>query len=457
MQRSALLRAELEDTTAGMTPAARAVFEDIQGRDEDADPNLPEDFHALTPIERTSVIGAAKLLNDLAEAETAEEADDQKQPDGVSRLERQLWIGSVLISLAFLIAMVGRLEDVYTAPTTPEPADTLVTTPDEVTRFLDAHVPTPHRGAEPPVFIPTGLYIESIQFSGPYTVEVSGNIWQRYANQVPQDVTKGVFFPEAKERTTLTEEYRVRQGNDEVIGWSFHTTLREQFDYSKYPLSRQQIWLRMWHPDYKRNVYLTPDLGAYTSLDPAALPGVDRDLVLENWDIQQSFFSYRTHRYNTHFGIPNYEADQLHPELYYSIAVKRYLWSPLISRTIVPIVILIDLFLVVLMLGKRGGKRREIFGIRPTEVIFTGAAFVFAVLISQISLRDAVKTSGLVYIETLYVLTYLIILGVAINSVLLVGRPNFILFRHHDNMWVRVLYWPVTFLTLLVITLLTFH
>ena len=66
MQRSALLRAELEDAVAGMTPAARAVFEDIQGRDEDADPSLPEDFHALTPIERTSVLGAAKLLNDLA-------------------------------------------------------------------------------------------------------------------------------------------------------------------------------------------------------------------------------------------------------------------------------------------------------------------------------------------------------------------------------------------------------
>ena len=138
MQRSALLRAELEDAVAGMTPAARAVFEDIQGRDEDADPNLPEDFHALTPIERTSVIGAAKLLKDLAEAEPAEEADDQKHSEGVSRLERQLWIGSVLISLAFLIAVGGILVRVYTAPTTPDPADTVVTTPDEVTRFLDA-------------------------------------------------------------------------------------------------------------------------------------------------------------------------------------------------------------------------------------------------------------------------------------------------------------------------------
>ena len=60
MQRSALLRAELEDAVAGMTPAARAVFEDIKRRDENTDPDFPEDFHALTPIERISVIKAAE-------------------------------------------------------------------------------------------------------------------------------------------------------------------------------------------------------------------------------------------------------------------------------------------------------------------------------------------------------------------------------------------------------------
>ena len=174
----------------------------------------------------------------------------------------------------------------------------------------------------------------------------------------------------------------MRQGNDELIGWSFHTALREQFDYRKYPLGRHQIWLRMWHPDYERNVYLTPDLGAYTSLVPAALPGVDTDLVLENWDMQQSFFQLSHPPLQYALGIPGYQAEQLHPELYYSIAVKRYLLSPLISRTIVPIVFLINLFLVVLMIG-RGSKRRENFGVRPAEVIFTGAAFFFVVLIGR--------------------------------------------------------------------------
>ena len=99
MKRSKLIRAELEDTVAGLTPTARAVFEDIQRTDEeDAEqPELPEGFGALTPPERTSVIEAAKLLEKLAEAEAAEDADEQIVSEGVLRLRRRLWIVSALI------------------------------------------------------------------------------------------------------------------------------------------------------------------------------------------------------------------------------------------------------------------------------------------------------------------------------------------------------------------------
>lgn len=456
MRRSALIREELDDAVAGMSPATRAVFEDIKRRNGDAEPKFPEDFNALTPIERTSVTRAAELLKGLAEAEAAEDAEDQEHSKGFSRRRRQLWIGSILISLACLIAVGGILVSVDTAPTRPDAADTVVTTPDEVTRYLAAHVPAPVRGAEPPVFIPTGLYIEAVQFSGPYTLAVSGQIWQRYTNDLPKDLTKGVFLPEAQEQPTLKEVYRKQLGNEELTGWTFHATLREQFNYSRYPLGRHQIKVRMWHPDYKRNVYLTPDLAAYASIDPAAVPGVDPDLVLENWDIQQAFFSYRTHGYNTDFGSSGYATNQLHPELFYNIAVKRHLVTPFISRAVVPIVILIQLFVVVTVLG-RNNERLEKYGIRPGAVVFTGAAFFFAAVLGHDTLRDEVKASGFMYIESLYIITYFVILGVAFNSVLLVGRPNLRLFRDYDNMWVSVLYWPVIWLTLLVVTLVTFY
>ena len=50
----------------------------------------------------------------------------------------------------------------------------------------------------------------------------------------------------------ISEEYRRRQGSEEVIGWYFDVTVRQAFDYSKYPLDTQDVWLRLWHKDFDR-------------------------------------------------------------------------------------------------------------------------------------------------------------------------------------------------------------
>ena len=123
----------------------------------------------------------------------------------------------------------------YTAAPAPAPADTVVTTQDEVTRYLAALMPAPEPGSEPPVYIPTGLYIESLQFKGPYGVQVSGYVWQRYANDLPKDLVPkgddvGFVMPEAQ-YARFFKVYQAQQGNEELIGWSFFATLREQFDY----------------------------------------------------------------------------------------------------------------------------------------------------------------------------------------------------------------------------------
>jgi hypothetical protein len=379
--------------------------------------------------------------------------DDQKPPEKFSPLPRRLWLASALVSAACLILSSAIWYRAYTAPPAPHPDDTVVTTPDQVARYLAAHVPASKKGGERPLFIPTGVYIQSIEFKGPYNVFVSGYVWQRYADDLPKDLDRGIVMPEA-DAVTINQVYQMRQGNETLIGWSFRATLRQQFDYSRYPLDRQQIWLQLWHVDFERNVYLTPDLRAYTVLAPAALPGLHPDLVLENWGIEQSFFSYRANRYNTDFGIAGYAADQSQPELYFSIGIKRYVLSAVISRMVAPLVILLTLFVVVMVISA-DGRRLQQFGVPPGAVMFTCAAFFFAVVVAHNSLRDEVKAYGLVYLETLHVLTYFVILAVAVNSVLLVARPNHALFRD-DNIWVEVAYWPVVLLTVTVATLWAF-
>jgi hypothetical protein len=99
--------------------------------------------------------------------------EDQEHSEGIARISRWAWSVSALISLGCLIAVGTMWVRAYTASPAPAPADTVVTSQDEVTRYLAALNPAPERGSEPPVFIPTGLYIESIQFKGPYDVQVS--------------------------------------------------------------------------------------------------------------------------------------------------------------------------------------------------------------------------------------------------------------------------------------------
>ena len=386
--------------------------------------------------------------------------DDQEHSEGIARISRWAWSVSALISLGCLIAVGTMWVRAYTAAPTPAPTDTVVTSQHEVTRYLAALMPDPEPGSEPPVYIPTGLYIESIQFKGPYGVQVSGYVWQRYANDLPNDLVPkdedvGFVMPEAQ-YARYFKAYQAQQGNEELIGWSFFATLREQFDYKEYPLDRQQIWIELWHSDFEREVYLAPDLEGYDSLNPAALPALDKDLVLEDWDFQESYFSYRAPRYNSSFGVQGYEPDQRSPELRYNISIKRHLLSALISRMIVPLVILIQLFVIVVVIGTKE-KRLEQFGVRPGAVIFTCAAFFFATLVAHNSLRGDLRAYGLVYLEGLYILTYFVILAVAINSVLLVAKPNLKLFRDYDNLWAEVLYWPTILSAMVVITFLTFR
>jgi hypothetical protein len=381
--------------------------------------------------------------------------DDQEQFKGSARIGRWAWSVSALFSLGCLIALGTMWVRAFTAPLAPAPAETVVTTQDEVTRYLDALTLAPERGSQPPIFIPTGLYIESLQFKGPYGVQVSGYVWQRYANDLPKDLDEGFVMPEAQ-YARFFKVYQTQQGNEELIGWSFFATLREQFDYREYPLDRQQVWIELWHKDFDQKVYLAPDLEGYAALDPAALPALDRDVVLEDWDIEESYFSYRAVTYNSDFGIQGYEEDQKAPELRYVISIKRHLLSALISRMIVPLVILLQLFVLVVVIGTKQ-QRLEQFGVRPGGVIFTCAAFFFATLVAHNSLRGDLKAYGLVYLESLYILTYFVILAVAINSVLLVAQPNLKLFREYDNLWAEVLYWPTILSALVVITFLTFR
>ena len=75
-------------------------------------------------------------------------------------------------------------------------------------------------GGEERLVIPTGVFIQSVEFVTANNVEVSGYVWQRYARSIPPDLERGIVLPEALEDAYEAREvFRYDEGGDEVIGW----------------------------------------------------------------------------------------------------------------------------------------------------------------------------------------------------------------------------------------------
>ena len=179
-----------------------------------------------------------------------------------------------------------------------------ITSQADVDAFVAANIDPAMFATRPVYYVPTGVLVQSIEFLNANNVEVSGYVWQRYGPDVPADIARGFVLPESVAEAYDAEEvYRFPEvDGSEVIGWYFSATLRQPFDYRRYPFDRQDVWLRLWHRDFGREIVLTPDLGAYTTLDPAQLPGLEEQFVYGGWDPVFSGFSYALNHYNATFG-----------------------------------------------------------------------------------------------------------------------------------------------------------
>ena len=369
---------------------------------------------------------------------------------------RQLWMVSVGVSFLFAAVIVAILYRSHSAPE-PLPDDqVMASTPADLATLKPAYEQrSAAAGWEKPIYIPTGLFIQSIEFTGPYNVRMTGYVWQRYGKDVPATLRRGVVLPEA-DKQDLVQAYKTQQGDDEVIGWYFVVTVRQPFFYARYPFDQQDVWLRMWGMDFSRNVVLVPDYQSYTSMDPASTPGLEQTFVLEGWKIDRSFFGYRLGNYNTNFGFANYNGQKDFPELFFNIDLRRRVLTPLVTQAVAPMVVLVLTFITFLFFSTDKDQRGA-FGLSWSGVIGVWSGGFFATLVAQGALRTQVRSDSFVYLESLHVVLYPTILVVAGLVTLSVAHPDRKILGYRDNLVPKMLYLPTVLGILLAVTILLFR
>lgn len=376
------------------------------------------------------------------------------------------WLGSVALLLT--IAAVWYLSDRYPQENTlsakatssrgssvaSDPNSFTVVNQDVLQHYLDG-LSWKHedRFGAPPLLIPTGVFIQSVEFLSSVNIRVTGYLWQKYGHHLPPEDTlpRRLILPEA-ESTELKEMYRLDDEDHQLIGWYFNVVLRQSFDYAKYPKDRQDVWLRMWPQDFADNVVLVPDLDAYTETNPALRPGIEEDLVLPGLEVESTFYSYRPHSYSTNFGIKDYVGLYDFPELYFNIKLRRHYLEPVISRVVPVLVCALILFTLVMTFSRKGDVNA--LGFSVTTIALGCAALFFVIIFDHIALRDRLASANLIYFEYFYFSLYFMMILVLIYSLIFATRPQFQ--AQNDHFLAKLSFWPIFLTVLLFQTLAVF-
>jgi hypothetical protein len=328
----------------------------------------------------------------------------------------------------------------------------------DVDAYLARYVPAPADGGGPAALaIPTGIMIQSIEFLNANNVQVSGFVWQKYDQTVPQEVSRGFVLPEAVDNAyQTTQAYSVEENGVQTIGWRFHATIRQSFDYGRYPFDRQDIWLRLWHQDFDRGVILVPDFASYAEMDPASLPGLDPDFLYVGWTPESSNFSYVVNRYDTSFGYGASAQREDFPELYFNVDLKRRFLGPFFDHVLLTLAVAVLLF-VILGLTTNDAELQQRFGLNTAGVVGAASGLLFAVILKHSQIRGAIGSQQIAYLEILPMALYVIILLVAVNAILLASPIRVPLLEYKKNLLPVLAYWPFLLGMLLVVTIVVFY
>jgi hypothetical protein len=367
--------------------------------------------------------------------------------------ERSWWGVSLAVSLVLLV-LLGWLWHYADIAYQPNPSQ--LVDDSDVLNYLEALAEDQRQPAsEPPVYVPTGVLLQSVQFRSAADVYISGYVWQRYRAGVHDGISRGFILPEAVDSGSgiePREAYRHTDGDETVIGWYFEATLRQIFDYSKYPLDHKTAWIKIWPADFDRNVILTPDLDAYPSTRPGDAFGIDPDIVLGGWNVHETFFSYKPTSYKTDLGIDTYIGRPGYPELYFNVVIQRKFLDAFIVN-LVPLLVCAVLLFAMMLTVTADKERLERSGFDVFGVLGACSALFFVIVLAHIQLRQQLPGAGVVYIEKFYFLMYFVIIAVVADTYLFSKPrpPRFVLLG--DNLIPKILFWPVLLGVMVAVTL----
>ena len=307
-----------------------------------------------------------------------------------------------------------------------------------------------------PIEVPTGIYIQRLEFEDSYNLNVGGTVWQKYPLDKINDIKIGFTFPQMSpfaEAAYIEESYRDTISSNEndgylLVGWDVRVTLRLNLQYQDYPFDKRHLAIKLAPIHRGSNLLFTPDLSSYKYTNPSQKSGLDGNIKISGNKILESYYNYSIENYDSDFGYGGTTAAfEDVPVLGFNIHLRRLLLNAFVTYLIPIFVCLIMIFILILACGKTDERQ---------GIIESMAAFFFVLIFSHIDLRKEVITADLIYMEYFYFITYFIIILATFNLITYAKNKS-PLFDYNENQIFKAAYFPLFFLVLLIVTLNKFY
>ena len=310
--------------------------------------------------------------------------------------------------------------------------------------------------SQAPIEVPTGIYIQRLEFQDSYNLNVGGTVWQKYPLDKVNEIKIGFTFPQMSpfaEASYIEESYRETITSKEnsgylLIGWDVRVTLRLNLEYKDYPFDKRHLAIKLAPIHKGSNLLFTPDLSSYKYTNPSQKSGLDGNIKISGNKILESYYNYSIETYDSDFGYGGATAAfEDVPVLGFNIHLRRLLLNAFVTYLIPIFVCLIMIFILILACGKTNERQ---------GIIESMAAFFFVLIFSHIDLRKEVITADLIYMEYFYFIAYLMIILATFNLITYAKNKS-PMFDFNENQIFKAAYFPLFFIVLLIVTLNKFY
>ncbi len=372
--------------------------------------------------------------------------------------QTEIWQLSILASILLLsnIWLIGYLKHTTLPTSNPKQSPPIVDNASLNGFIHEQHLRADTLKIPKATPIPTGIYVQRLEFENSYNLNVGGTVWQKYPLDKVETVTVGFRFPQMSpfaEAAYVEESYRelVEAKEDEagylLVGWEFRVTLRLNLNYANYPFDKRHLSIDIVPMNNQDHLLFIPDLASYTYTNPFKKSGLQPSIEISGNEVLESYFNFSLETYDADFGYGRKELYEEVPVLHFNINLRRILLNAFVTYLIPIFVTLVMMFILIFACGKTEERQ---------GIIESMAAFFFVLIFSHIDMRKEIITADLIYMEYFYFITYFMIIISTFNLITYTkNKTRF--FDFNENQIFKAIYFPLFFLSVLILTLLKFY